>query len=823
MAHPTDWKSSQFNRPPTVDGMKELNALIACPQELTRITGSEPRWTSALLSLQAHGFPQRCSRITHTDNILNCIFDLCTILDRLTGGSTIVLHHLGATSPNADVVPESLKAEVYINPRVLAERQELHPVLAQITQTFIANYAAPLAHAFAETHSRKWGKSNAQQTPSKGKATPSKGKEKIDTILPLVPSPVSPNSAHFVFHGRPAGSLESLLNSSFHILSYAPLYDGNVIWEPTQVQIRRACTDYNNSGGSASVPSIYLLPFRVLLVRFSFEPSSAGTETQKLVSHVNKPAKSLHAPVTFYETSDSDNNNDINIFNSPQQYPPKQYLTKKWVTKLQELARIPKEHAEAILLCYSVHATHTTIMFGFHSHNSHWLVPQTRGPYVKNGRRAKRLNEDHEIQLVLNYINAKATDLAVKFKQPRRRYLERFSLGSVVHHHKHNKTSIKANSSTNKKSNQKEELIIEFDKVKKGAQDRPPNITARTHAAECARSFQFVREELKALNKHVSAEAFVIMVHGVLDFAMAPKAFFTSPATEQFVCLYLRKDIAKMATDFESTVLANGLIISEVTDDSSATVEFTRYNDLVRDYHVKLVGWNHPQWANLSDLKGGIESLEKVTSTIAEGTCKFVSITHEEVEEQMNHIKNGEKLNPELEPPMPPDALPSASPPMTATPSTGPLPNSSHPSPSPLEDENDSRPSPFENENDSGPSPFEDDNNPLPIESTHISSIINDLVDPALRVLDNSSPPPANEDALVSATNHNHKWPVDDTTPSEGQRPKRARKLTEKAQQLCSLDSDSRETDKVQRQKAKGRQRAKKSRAFIESDQENTM
>lgn len=126
---------------------------------------------------------------------------------------------------------------------------------------------------------------------------------------------------------------------------------------------------------------------------------------------VTKPAKSLCAPVTFYETSDSDNDN---VFNSPQRYPlvtptstrsvkravsfvpppslvtysksepqtsriptlvpfgkkteaaleelgypdtfhsicasiQKHYLTKNWVTKWQELAEIPKEHAEAIV------------------------------------------------------------------------------------------------------------------------------------------------------------------------------------------------------------------------------------------------------------------------------------------------------------------------------------------------------------------------------------------------------------------------------------------------------------------------------------------
>lgn len=68
--------------------------------------------------------------------------------------------------------------------------------------------------------------------------------------------------------------------------------------------------------------------------------------------------------------------------------------------------------------------------------------------------------------------------------------------------------------------------------------------------------------KLEALKEHVGTEAFIVMVHGVSDFTMVPKAFFTSPAAEHFVRLYLRKDIAQMATDFESTILANGLIMS---------------------------------------------------------------------------------------------------------------------------------------------------------------------------------------------------------------------------------------------------------------------
>lgn len=43
---------------------------------------------------------------------------------------------------------------------------------------------------------------------------------------------------------------------------------------------------------------------------------------------------------------------------------------------------------------------------------------------------------------------------------------------------------------------EKAQLIIDFDKVKKSSRDRPPNITARSRAAKCSRNFQLVREEV---------------------------------------------------------------------------------------------------------------------------------------------------------------------------------------------------------------------------------------------------------------------------------------------------------------------------------------
>lgn len=117
--------------------------------------------------------------------------------------------------------------------------------------------------------------------------------------------------------------------------------------------------------------------------------------------------------------------------------------------------------------------------------------------------------------------------------------------------------------------------------------------------------------------------------------------------------------------------------LGDVTKDASATIEFTRYEiGIVRKYHVKLVGWNHPQWANPSDLKGGIEALENIVSAIANHTCRFVEITAEEVEERRRKIADGAVMTPETEPPPspPPSVLPSEStpPPLSALASSAP-------------------------------------------------------------------------------------------------------------------------------------------------------
>ncbi|KAG2141233.1 hypothetical protein DEU56DRAFT_754950 [Suillus clintonianus] len=148
-------------------------------------------------------------------------------------------------------------------------------------------------------------------------------------------------------------------------------------------------------------------------------------------------------------------------------------------------------------------------------------------------------------------------------------------------------------------------------------------------------------------------------------------------------------DVVQLATEFESTILANGVILTsamnhhdhvskaknsikfnlrvsmcELTGDAKGTGYKIRDKMVIRDAVQEDDGdvtrqyKNHLQWVNPSDLKGGINTLEKVAEALSKMTCCFVKITQDEVEEQQHRIAAGEKLTPELEPPVPLDDIP---------------------------------------------------------------------------------------------------------------------------------------------------------------------
>jgi hypothetical protein len=118
--------------------------------------------------------------------------------DRAYGGSTLVIHVEGATIPGAPNLPEYLKADVYLPPHLIDERPECHFPIAAMVQTFIEEIGIPTVNRFIEA-GRKFGWTFSQKQSTYAKPS--------SQNLALIPPPAKTGSAHYIFYGRPYGSL----------------------------------------------------------------------------------------------------------------------------------------------------------------------------------------------------------------------------------------------------------------------------------------------------------------------------------------------------------------------------------------------------------------------------------------------------------------------------------------------------------------------------------------------------------------------------------------------------------------------------------------
>ncbi|KAG1870567.1 hypothetical protein C8R48DRAFT_771013 [Suillus tomentosus] len=166
-----------------MNGISTLLEKLSRPLELARITDISDRWLSAIIAMSAHGahsdndhlssdqgfhplttkhylgntFEGMSSedkktasreRANHLLRVRKLIYDLCAVLDRLSGGVTLCIHHPGATAPLTDLQPQDLSASLYLNPKLLAEPLWCHQPIAEITQMFIERCALPVAQSF---------------------------------------------------------------------------------------------------------------------------------------------------------------------------------------------------------------------------------------------------------------------------------------------------------------------------------------------------------------------------------------------------------------------------------------------------------------------------------------------------------------------------------------------------------------------------------------------------------------------------------------------------------------------------------------------------
>ncbi|KAJ7208236.1 hypothetical protein GGX14DRAFT_566962 [Mycena pura] len=148
-----------------------------------------------LYDSQPAGTPGQVARREFADRCRRLLCDVATKYDRATAGTTFIVHVNGTMVPNSPLVPERLKAHVYLPPHFLAHHPEVTPAVAFLVQMVIEQIGIPTARDWRTKAQKVW---NLTQT---GRVVP--------VTLPrmLVPSPINPRSSQYLFPGRPWNQL----------------------------------------------------------------------------------------------------------------------------------------------------------------------------------------------------------------------------------------------------------------------------------------------------------------------------------------------------------------------------------------------------------------------------------------------------------------------------------------------------------------------------------------------------------------------------------------------------------------------------------------
>ncbi|KAH7904519.1 hypothetical protein BJ138DRAFT_1119335 [Hygrophoropsis aurantiaca] len=399
-----DWMQSDISRYPTIDGLKEAVALLKAPRPLGGISDGADRWNAAVLAILSHNYhrdgdhltaqnglhpltlthyrtgqanadkPKKQRRLEswrertqHTEKIFALMSDLAAVLDRLTGGNTIIMHHPGATAPNTPITPEALKARVRVNPKVLSEHHELHEVVAEMTQFFIERYAQPLACAFSEARTQYQWKRVDDNTDTSTYTPPSPNFAQ----LPLVSAPIHKNSSVFEIHGRPSGVLQRMLASCLasttnfsadkHVrFAKIPSVQGkdsgrgvNTLNETRKITVVTAIEDFNDTGADNADRDI-----PVVNPSGSLPDKLLGTSIASL--HIQSPSQLSGYPDRHYV-----NNGPIQSFGRNTErvllelgFPDRmhsvcfeihnEYLMKQWVKAIEMLFPTRLDRASAV-------------------------------------------------------------------------------------------------------------------------------------------------------------------------------------------------------------------------------------------------------------------------------------------------------------------------------------------------------------------------------------------------------------------------------------------------------------------------------------------
>ncbi|KAI0323147.1 hypothetical protein GY45DRAFT_1376569 [Cubamyces sp. BRFM 1775] len=200
------------------------------------------------------------------------VLDALTAWDRITGGATVMVHTNGTRRPGAPNVLTESSIDAYAPPHLIDELPNSAYAFARIVQEF--------AQGIALDTTERWDKLSNKKSWSTDGPAPD----------PITPSPaLLPRSlsTHFLFHGRPWGTLEPLIEQ--YVLTRSAVVQWSVYAPPPKLPMPSIPPQPSN----ASTPTFSLPvppglnPVRSLL---SAPPSSARALSPTPVLPAHPPA-----------------------------------------------------------------------------------------------------------------------------------------------------------------------------------------------------------------------------------------------------------------------------------------------------------------------------------------------------------------------------------------------------------------------------------------------------------------------------------------------------------------------------------------------------
>ena len=231
-----------------------------------------------------------------------------TWLDRLSGGSTFMVHSSGMRPPNTHPAAEEARLDVFLPIVLLKEFPGLQPTFAQLVQSYAQHVATVTMERWDRAKGLHLGgalhHADVPRAPS--------GRRRRTELIPEGSTP------YRVFHGRPAGELEQLLAQQFGDTSSLSASLANMtilstLSSPSSPSSPSSSTSPTGQPARPTPNSRYISPPDMPHIRLEYHPDDPWTTTDLIELTKEEEASSGSVPSSGRASDSPDVNTKLRM------------------------------------------------------------------------------------------------------------------------------------------------------------------------------------------------------------------------------------------------------------------------------------------------------------------------------------------------------------------------------------------------------------------------------------------------------------------------------------------------------------------------------